>query len=160
MREIAISAPVAGAESPILTVWPTIGAMAWGRIVGRLSGIRPGYCFFILGKLLALATIPVSLAVFCWQLMPWVCRRYAVTSRRVIIRKGLSGIDGPSIGLNEFDAIDILVLPGQAWLQSGDVIFTRGGSEVLRLSGVSRPEIFRQTCLKVKTAMEIGPSRP
>jgi hypothetical protein len=160
MSEIALSAPTAATENEVATVWPTIGATGWGRLVGRLSGIGLGFGFFTLGKLLALATIPISLAVFCWQLMPWVCRRYTVTSRRVIIKRGLSGIGGPSVGLNEFDAIEIEVLPGQAWLRAGEVIFKHAGAEMLRLSGVSRPEVFRQTCLKVKQAMAISAPPP
>ena len=57
-------------ETTVMTIWPTIGATAPGRWVGRLSGLRLGWGFFTLGKLLALATIPLSLAVFCWQLLP------------------------------------------------------------------------------------------
>ena len=124
-----------------------------GRIVGRLCGLRVGYGFFTLGKLFALATIPVSLAVFCWQLMPVVCRRYAVTSRRIAILKGLSAVEGPSLALNEFDAIDVVVLPGQDWLRAGEVVFRRSGADVFRLTGVSRPEIFRRACLKARTAV-------
>jgi hypothetical protein len=133
-----------------MTVWPTIAAARAGRLVGGLCGIRLGYGFFTLGKLLALATIPVSLAVFCWQLMPWVCRRYALTSRRIVIKKGLSAVEGPSLPLDGFDAVEVAVLPGQAWLHAGEVIFKLSGQEVFRLAGVSRPEVFRQVCFKVR----------
>jgi hypothetical protein len=146
-------APSSLAESPVATVWPTIGATLLGRWVGRLSALRLGYGFFTLGKLMALATIPVSLAVFCWQLMPWVCRRYALTSRRIIIQKGLAAAEGRSLGLDGFDAIEILILPGQAWLHAGEVIFRHQGQEVFRLAGVSRPEVFRQVCLKVQNSL-------
>lgn len=141
-------------ETPITTAWPTIGATACGRWVGRLSGLKLGVGrFFTLGKLMALATIPVSLTVFCWQLMPYVCRRYLLTNRRVMVQKGLSAVAGQSIGLDEFDTVDVAVLPGQDWLNTGDVVFLRDGKEVLRLPGVSRPEIFRQVCLKARTAV-------
>jgi hypothetical protein len=141
-------------ETPITTAWPTIGATACGCWVGRLSAMKLGVGgFFNVGKLMALATIPVSLTVFCWQLMPYVCRRYLLTNRRVIVQKGLSAVAGQSLGLDEFDAIDVAVLPGQAWLNTGDVVFLRDGKEVLRLPGVSRPEIFRQVCLKARTAL-------
>jgi len=86
-------------ESPVMTVWPTIAATAAGRWVGRLCALRLGYGFFTLGKLMAPATIPLSLAVFGWQLMPWVCRRYALTSRRILIQKGLSAAEGPWLDL-------------------------------------------------------------
>ena len=141
-------------ESPVMTVWPTIAATAAGRWVGRLCALRLGYGFFTLGKLMAPATIPLSLAVFGWQLMPWVCRRYALTSRRILIQKGLSAAEGPWLDLDGFDAVEVLVLPGQAWLHAGDLVFRRGPEEVFRLAGVSRPEVFRQVCLKVQTALQ------
>jgi hypothetical protein len=138
----------------MMTVWPTIGATAAGRWVGRLAAVQAGFGgFFTLGKLGALATIPISLAVFCWQLLPYVCRRYAVTNRRIVIRKGLRALEDRWIRLDEFEAIAIETLPGQAWLRCGEVVFRRGGSELLRLSGVSRPEVFRRACLKAQMAL-------
>jgi hypothetical protein len=140
-------------ETIIMTVWPTIGATAPGRWVGWLCGVKLGRGFFTLGKLLALATIPLSLAVFLWQLLPAVCRRYCLTDRRLVIQKGYKAVAGRAIGLDEFDSIDVAILPGQAWLHAGELVFRRRGSEVFRLSGVSRPEVFRQVCLKAQTAL-------
>src|SRR3990172_4778113 len=112
------------AEVTCKVVWPTIGATRAGRLVGRLAAVRLGWGeFFTLGKLLAVATIPLSLAVFCWQLMPYVCRRYTLSNRRIIIRKGLMAVDGRWISLDDFDSIDIEVLPGQDWLHAGDLVF-------------------------------------
>lgn len=142
------------AEVTCKVVWPTIGAMPAGRLVGQLADVRIGVGrFFTLGKLLALATIPISLAVFAWQLMPYVCRRYALTNRRIIIRKGLMPVDERWIDIDEFDAIELDYLPGQPWLHSGDVVFRRGGQEVFRLAGVSRPEIFRHVCQTAQSAL-------
>jgi hypothetical protein len=154
--------PIAGVTPSELTevtckvVWPTIGATPVGRLVGRLADVRWGVGkFFTLGKLLALATIPLSLGVFAWQLMPYVCRRYALTNRRIIIRKGLMPLDERWIGLEEFDAVELEVLPGQEWLHAGEVVFKRSGVELLRLSGVPRPEIFRRVCLTARDAYSI-----
>lgn len=141
------------AEAALMTVWPTIGATAAGRLVGRLSANATGVGFFTLGKLFALATIPLSLTIFCWQLLPYACRRYALTTRRIVIRKGLSAGEDRWISLEEFDTIAIEILPGQAWLHCGDVSFRHGGRELLRLAGVSRPEVFRRACLKAQKAL-------
>lgn len=100
--------------------------------------------------------IPVSIAVFAWQLLPFVMRRYRVTDRRVLIQKGLSAVEEASLELDQFDAIDVVVLLGQDWLHAGEVLFLRGGKEVFRLSGVSRPEAFRQMCLKAQMAFRCG----
>jgi hypothetical protein len=135
-------------------VWPTIGATRLGRFVGRLGAIRLGLgSFFTLGKLLAVATIPISLAVFAWQLLPGVMRRYCLTNRRVIVQKGLARVQERSIGLDQFDALEIRLLPGQQWLRSGDVVFLSGGQEVFRLPGVPRPQTFRELCLKQRTTL-------
>jgi hypothetical protein len=142
------------AEVTCKVVWPTIGATAAGRLVGRLADVRIGVGrFFTLGKLLALATIPISVAVFAWQLMPYVCRRYALTNRRIIIRKGLMPVDERWIDLDEFETIDLEILPGQHWLHAGNLIFRHGGQEVLHLAGVSRPEIFRHVCQSARDAL-------
>ena len=148
------TAPPQQPEVTAMVVWPTIGATALGRWVGRMCGVKIGFGgFFTLGKLFALATIPVSLAVFAWQLMPLVCRRYRLTDRRIIVQKGLGAIDGRAIGLDEFDAIDVEVLPGQQWLHAGELLFKREGTEVFRLSGVSRAEVFGRICLEVRAAL-------
>ena len=151
---------IAGAASPesdevtSMIVWPSIAATPAGRLVGRLAAVKLGIGrFFTLGKLLAVATIPISLAAFAWKLMPFVARRYRLTSQRIIIQSGLSAVDQTSIRLDEFDAIDVLHLPGQEWLRAGEMVFRKDGREVFRLSGVTRPESFRQTCLKARTAL-------
>ena len=153
--------PIAGvvpselAEAPFKVVWPTIGATDAGRWVGRLASIGLGIGrVFTLGNFLALATIPVSLTVFCWQLMPWAYRRYVVTNRRVVIRLGLRPRDERWINLDEFDRIDVEVMLGQAWLHAGDLVFRHGGNEVFRLTGVPRPNIFRQVCLTARGALQ------
>lgn len=144
--------PIAGIAPPDLdeveamTVWPTIGATAAGRFVGRLAALHAGWGIFSLGNVLAVATIPISLAVFAWQLMPYACRRYTLTNRRLLIRRGLSGREDRWVNLDDFDVIDIETLPGQPWLRAGDLVFRRGGLEVLRWPGVSRPQAVRHVC--------------
>jgi hypothetical protein len=81
-----------------------------------------------------------------------VCRRYRLTNRRIVVQKGYSAKDERAVGLDEFDAIEIRVLPGQAWLRCGEMVLLREGQEVFCLSGVLRPEVFRQICLKARTA--------
>jgi hypothetical protein len=141
-------------ETTLSTRWPTIAANPAGRLVGRLCGMTFGWSrVFTLGTFWAVATIPISFAVFAWQLMPFVCRRYRLTNRRIVIEKGISAVENRAIGLDEFDAIDVDILPGQEWLHAGELIFRRQGTEAFRLSGVSRPEPFRESCLKAQTAL-------
>ena len=138
-QAIAGVAPPEVAEVTSAVVWPSIGAYGLGRLVGRLCGVRIGYGFFTLGKPLALLTIPLSLAVYVWKILPSLCRRYRLTNRRIVIQKGYSAKDEKGIGLDQFDSIEIRVLPGQAWLRCGEMLLLRDGQEALRLSGVLRP---------------------
>ena len=151
---IAGVAPSEISEVISKVVWPTIGATRAGRLVGQLTGVRLGLGdFFTLGKLLALATIPLSIAIFFWQLMPYICRRYVLSNRRIIIRKGLRAVDEKWINLDDFNSIHIEVLSGQKPLHAGDLVFRRDSREIFRLAGVSRPETFRQVCLTAQYAL-------
>ncbi|MFH1268150.1 MAG: PH domain-containing protein [Planctomycetota bacterium] len=153
-QAIAGLAPPELDEVTSMTVWPSIAATRLGRIVGQLVGAPYSLGqYFVLGRLLAVPAIPLALVAFAWKLTPFVARRYRLTNQRIILQKGLSAVDDRSIRLDEFDAIEIRVLPGQKWLRAGELIFRQEGREVLRLSGVGSPKSFRHTCLKARTAL-------
>ena len=148
--------PIAGVTPPeerevtVMTVFPTLGALPAGRMVGRLCGIKAGFGFFNLGKLMALLLIPVAVGLFALMLLPFTIRRYALTNRRVVIQKGLQCVAERWVDFDRFDTIEIDVLPGQEWYPAGDLIFRNGPIETFRLAGVSRPETFRHTCLAAR----------
>jgi hypothetical protein len=152
-QPIAGVSPAETREVTIMTVFPTMGASPLGRLIGRLCGNRIGVGFFTLGKLFALALIPLALALFFFRLAPGVMTRYRLTNRRVIVQKGLTAVDERWVDLDRFDAIDIEVLPGQEWFPAGDLIFRQGAIETFRLAGVSRPDTFRHTCLSAQRAV-------
>jgi hypothetical protein len=102
--------PIAGVmpaeleEVPQMDVWPSISATPPGRMLGQAFAIRwPDIYIFRLGNLLALLTIPLSLALYFYRLKPSIfgfplhgCW-YRVTNRRVIvlrneIRPGRAGL--------------------------------------------------------------------
>ena len=150
-QAIAGVAPPDLGEVTVMTVWPTIAVTPLGQALGRTYMNRSGFGYmFTVGKLMMAVTIPVALALFFYGLLPWNCRRYRLTNRRVIIQNKPRGVDERWIGLDEFDAIDVLVLPGHEFYPAGELIFRKGAIETFRLSGVSRPETFRQTCLKAQ----------
>lgn len=146
-----VSPPELG-ETTVMTVWPSIAATGLGRLIGRLSSNQTGYGFFTLGKLLALASIPLALPIFFYMLLPGVSRRYRLTNRRLIVHRWLTDTVDKSISLEDFDSIEVVVRPGQQWYPAGDLVFRKGPVEVFQLSGVPRPEVFRQNCLKTRTA--------
>jgi hypothetical protein len=147
-----VTAPEA-AEVTVMIVWPTIAATSLGRALGRLYSIRAGFGRVVtFGRIFVLLSIPVALGLFFFLLLPGIGRRYRLTNRRVIIEHALSGKPDRWVALEDFDGIRIEVLPGQEWHAAGEMIFLKGQVESFRLHGVSRPESFRQTCLKVRQA--------
>lgn len=150
-QAIAGVAPSQLSEVTVMTVWPTMGSLLPGRWLGMLYDrkVTTGLGNVLsLRNLLILITIPGALKLFAWLIAPIRCRRYRLTNRRVVIQRGYLAKDVMSVGLDQFDSIETEVLPGQAWFRCGDLVFKRGGIEVFRLAGVSRPETFRHTCLK------------
>ncbi|NIP84136.1 MAG: PH domain-containing protein [Planctomycetales bacterium] len=166
-QAIAGVAPSELDEVTVMIVWPTITAVQtppFGRLgctLGRMYSIPYGIGpVLTVGNLLALLSIPLALLIFASSLAPFICRRYRLTNRRVTIEKlvlqlgrgwlplAAPWVEDASVSLDNFDAIDIEVLKGQDWYPAGDLIFRKGAVETLRLPGVSRPETFRQTCLK------------
>lgn len=140
-------------ENTLTVRWPTITATAPGRLAGRFATVGPNFGTTVsLGVLLSVVTLPISLAVYAWQLMPFVARRYRLTDRRIVVQRGLTPVEHESITYDQFDEIEIETLPGQDWLHAGELVFKRAGQEVLRLSGVSRPQVFRQVCLEAQYA--------
>lgn len=156
-QAIAGVAPPELAEVTMMTIYPTNGSIAPGRQLGEMFAIKLGVPPLTLGHLLALLTIPLSLGLFFWLLLPGVRRRYVLTNRRLIVKKsrlmvmkGSPDVDEKWVQLDGFDDIEIRVLPGQAWYHAGEMIFKKGAIETFRISGVSRPKPFRETCLKAQ----------
>jgi hypothetical protein len=145
-------APAELSEVTVMTVWPSIAANKVGQVIGSACMVGGRKTPFAPGKFLAILMIPVAVAVFVAMLLPWSCRRYWLTNRRVVVKKGLPGVDERFVQLDRFDAVEVVVLPGQAWYPAGELVFKLGGVETFRLSGVPRPATFRETCLKARHA--------
>ena len=144
--------PPSIAEATVMTVWPSVGSTAIGQWLGRLYRIKAGVGPVSVGRVALLLTIPVGLMLYLSLRLPWAIRRYRLTNRRVSIERGISPQVEQYVDLGRFDAVDLVVQPGQEWFDCGDLVFRRGQIETLRLPGVTRAEPFRQACLKVRQA--------
>ncbi len=173
---VLMKQPIAGvfppqlSEATIMTVWPSLAATAVGRALGRLYAIEAGRPPLTVGHLIALVTAPLAAGLYfgrfmatitvgVLQLLPKIggafksprdVQRYVLTNRRVVVRTGLKPVDERWVELDRFDAIDVVVRPGQAWYRAGDLVFRLGPIETFRLDGVVRPDTFRHTCLSAR----------
>jgi len=153
-------------EATIMTVWPSLAAIALGRGLGRLYTIGGGPPPFTFGHLIAVASIPVAVGLYFGRFIVELVRampgfggmpmpiagaqRYVLTNRRVVVRSGLTSVDQRWVALDRFDSITIEVRPGQEWYRAGDLVFRLGAIETFRLAGVVRPDTFRRTCLEAR----------
>lgn len=144
--------PPSVAEATIMTVWPSVASTGMGKMLGRLYRIRDGFGPFSLGRLALLATIPIGLMLYLSLRLPWAIKRYRLTNRRVVIEIGINPRVVQYVALDNFDAIDVEISPGQEWFAAGDLVFRRGQIKTLHLHGVSRPESFRRACLSAHLA--------
>jgi hypothetical protein len=145
--------PASVKETMIMTVWPSNAMYGVGRALGQAYAIEfPGIYIFKLGNLFALLSIPIALVLYFMRVAPFVGRRYTLTNRRVIVYRGLQVEEERSVPLDRFDAIDVVVRPGQEWYDAGDLVFRMGNTETFRLVGVSRPRAFRAQCIKAHMA--------
>lgn len=145
---------IAGVVSPdqkevtVAITWPSIAAYPVGRMLGQLYSLQAGFYIFRLGNLLALLSIPIALPLYFVKVLPFVGKRFRLTNRRLIVERGLRGVEQSSVELDRFNQIDVLVRPGQAWFDAGDLVFRKDKVETFRIEGISRVEAFRQMCLK------------
>src|SRR4051794_26845962 len=147
--------PIAGVvpselcETTVMIIWPSVAMYPLGKALGTLFAIRwPDVYFFRLGNVVALLSIPIALVLYFMRIAPVIGTRYRLTNRRIIVERGLTSVPDKAVDLDRFDSINIDVQPGQAWYDAGDLVFKLGNVETFRLEGVSRPEAFRETCLK------------
>jgi hypothetical protein len=162
-QAIAGVTPSNVAEKTVMVVWPSICAYPSGRFLGRLYSNKAGFYVVTVGNLLALASIPHALFLYFYRLATGKC--YKLTNRRIIelattveaqltakfpfiSPKVTIGREVKSVDLDRFDSIEVSIRSGQGWFHAGDLIFKLGNVETFRLDGVSRPDVFRQTCLK------------
>lgn len=148
---IAGVSPAELSETTVMTVWPSNAYFTVGQILGQAYDWKfPDVYFFRIGRLIALASIPIALVLFFMRVLPVIGIRYRLTNRRVIVEQGIMGKEVKSVELDRYDNIEIVVRPGQSWYDAGDLIFKLGNTETFRLEGVSRPDAFRSTCIKAQ----------
>ena len=175
-QAIAGVSPASLDEVAVMTVWPTIAESGAGQAIGRLCGAGGRKGPFAIGKLFALPLIMPSLMLFFLAIVPPFPfpfpfnRRFKITNRRILVLEDhlewvvyrpfgvpfpaqkIRTEEAKAVQLNRFDTIDVEVLPGQEWFPAGELVFKQGAVETFRLSGVSRPDAFRQVCMKARNS--------
>src|SRR5579875_1997894 len=132
------------AEAMIREVWPNIRGVSAG--IASLSAT--------LMRSIVLAPLGWILngLLFCRKLAPVVCRRYTLTNRRLMVRRGWKPVPVQEVPLTDIDDVRLIADTYDPFYRSGDLQVFSGNKEVLRLIAVPQPESFRQAILNAVQA--------
>ena len=156
-RRPGLSQPITGvvppqlAEANIRTAWPSVTAASLaGANLGRTL-IR-SIVFAPLGWVLLAPLYFIKVA-------PFFAKRYTLTNRRLMVRRGLKGRPRQEVALSAIDDVRLVEDSYNPFYRSATLEVLSGGKVVLTLTGVPEPEAFRQSILNALFAWVPGKSR-
>jgi len=148
-----ISGVSAGREAVIEDVYPSIAASGLGQFLGQVMNCIPIPINGILLSQVLFAPLVAPLALVGYLKFKVADPVYILTNRSVQKRKALSRNLIQTVPLSEIDNIAIQVVAGQQFYQAGDLeLLNAKGDLLMTLSGIPRPERFRQVILDARSA--------
>lgn len=139
--------PPETAEARIREVWPSVarsrGIAALGKALTRTIILAP------LGWL-------IMSAAYFGKLLPLAMTRYTLTNRRIMIRKGWSGVPKHEVALAQIDDVRLVPDSIDDFFRAADLEIISQGRVALTLPGVPDPESFRHVILSAATAWVPG----
>ena len=153
VRIQAISGVSADAETIVATIYPSMAATAAGRLLGLLydcipipiNGIKLSHLLF------PLPTSPIALLLYFY--LKAFGSKYVVTNRAVRVWNSLGVRMRAQVALADIDDIAVTAAAGQRFFKAADLLLVSAdGRLLLRLDGVPRAEVFRQTILEARDA--------
>ncbi len=159
----AISGVSAGTEAEIMTAYPTLGATGLGRAIGSLCDAVPLKTYgipwwrLIIAAVLAVVVVPIAgtIGLVLYFVTKMTGQRFVLTNRGLQVRQMIGVRLNSQAALSDIKSIDIQELPGQAFYKAADLVVKGGdGKTLVRLEGVQRPAVFRQTILEARDAQQ------
>lgn len=153
----AISGVSASSEAEIMTIYPSVASMGLARILGGLYEILPLKIFGVkLSYLLfVLPTAPFAILMYGW--LKVFGPRFTLTNRSLQKWKSLGSHKISQVALTDITGIEVRQLAGQKFYKAGDLVLTggKGGDELMTISGVPYPHIFKQTIIEARDARQM-----
>jgi hypothetical protein len=132
------------AEGRIREAWPS------------LLGVAPGPAALAKKLVQSWALTPLGLLMlaplFALKFAPFVCTRYTLTNRRLMIRKGLKPVAVSEVPLEQIDEVRLDPAKIDPFFVSGTLEIISKGQVVLTLPGVPEPEGFRHAIINAVKA--------
>lgn len=136
-------------EALIREAWPSVAAAPGAARLGEtLTRTR------ILAPLAWLLLAPI----YFGKILPFIAKRYTLTNKRLMIRRGLKPRPATQIDLADIE--DVRLQPGSYshFYRAGTLEIISKGQVAFRLRGVPEPESFRRAILNACKAWAAKPS--
>jgi hypothetical protein len=134
--------PQAG-EATIREAWPSVASApaiaGLGQTLTRTIVLAP------------LAWLLMS-AVYFGKLLPFAAKRYTLTNRRLMIRRGWKGVPSHEVPLEKIDDVRVVNDAHSDFFRAGTLEVLEGGAVKLTLPGIPEAEAFRIAILNARNA--------
>jgi hypothetical protein len=141
----AIAGVSASKEAIVWTEYPSIAAGGIGQTLGSLYESLPIKIFGFgpsISHIFALLTAPVGVLLYFLQKL--FGNRYILTNRNVQVRASRGDRMISTIGLGDFDHIELVQNPGQVFYKAADIRFIGAtGETLMKLPGVKDAGAFK-----------------
>lgn len=150
-KKQAIAGVSAGAETLLMTKWPSIAAMSLGRLVGQVLEMIPArLCGLKLSNLIfGLPMAGPAVALYFAQKL--VGERFTITNKSVQRWTGLGSRMIQRVELGDIASMHVQQQSGQEFFNASDLLLlNEKGDIVMRLDGLPHADIFRQNITKAR----------
>jgi hypothetical protein len=134
-------------EALIREAWPSVAAHPGPAALGRVLMLS-----IIAAPLGWLLLAPLYFA----KILPFVARRYTLTNRRVMIRRGLKPAATHEVPLAAVDEVRVVKNANSEFYRAGTLEIISGGKVALTLPGMPEPESFRHAIINASKAWVAG----
>lgn len=138
------------AEAKIREVWPSVAS------VGAVAGLGQKLTRTII--LAPLAWLIMS-AVYFGKLLPFAARRYTLTNRRLMIRRGWKGTPSHEFPLTKIDDVRVVHDAHSDFFRAGTLEIVENGKVAMTLPGTPEADGFRIAILSARNAWVPGKAK-
>jgi hypothetical protein len=137
-------------EAKIREMYPSVAASP------AIAGVGQALTRTIV--LAPLAWMIMALAYF-GKLLPFAARRYTLTNRRLMVRRGWKGTPAQQAALADIDEVRVKTDVNSRFFRSGTLEIVSKGQVVMTLPGTPEPDSFRHAILNACAAWVPGKAK-
>jgi uncharacterized membrane protein YdbT with pleckstrin-like domain len=139
--------PPQSGEAKIREAWPSVASAP------AIAGLG-----LMLTRTIILAPLAwvIMAAVYFGKLSPFIAKRYTLTNRRLMIRRGWKGTPQQEVPLEKIDDVRVVHDMNSSFFRAGTLEVLHDGQVALRLPGVPEAEAFKIAILNARNAWVPG----